>query len=306
MRKIILGTRTSKLALIQTNWVIDQLTKAGVKNEIEVRKFMTSGDKNLTVSLQALGGGGIFIEELELALLNKEIDFAVHSLKDLPAQLPEELVITSIPEREDPRDAYIGRNEIHLTDLPAGSVIGTSSGRRQAQILSIRDDIQTKWIRGPVDARIQQLEAGDYDAIILAVAGLKRLGISDAVITEYLDIETFVPAPGQGALAIECRKDDQDLRDILALINHEESAIAVTAERELVKLVEGSDEGPVGIYAFVENNEVVLHASLTNRHGNTMINETVRGTDPKAVASEMAEKLKKQNIIELIQEELKK
>src|SRR5699024_4716219 len=110
----------------------------------------------------------------------------------------------------------------HLTDLPAGSVIGTSSGRRQAQILSIRDDLQTKWIRGPVDARIQQLEAGDYDAIILAVAGLKRLGISDAVITEYLDIETFVPAPGQGALAIECRKDDQDLRDILALINHEE------------------------------------------------------------------------------------
>lgn len=306
MRKIIVGTRTSKLALIQTNWVIDQLKKAGVQNEIEIKEFMTSGDKNLTVSLAALGGGGIFIEELEQALLNKEIDFAVHSLKDLPAILPEELVITAIPEREDARDAYIGRNHVKLDDLPAGAKVGTSSGRRRAQILSLRPDLNTPWIRGAVDGRIDQLNGGAYDAIILAVAGLKRLGVSEEVITEYLDIEKFVPAPGQGALAIECRQDDEELRNILAMINDEESAKAVTTERELVKLIEGADEGPVGIYAYVDQEEIVLHAALTTSEGERTISEVVRGTDPVAIATEMAAKLKEQNILELIQEELKK
>ena len=172
MRKIIVGTRTSKLAMIQTHWVIDQLKKSGVEHEFEIKEFVTKGDKNLSVSIQDVGGSGIFTDELEESLLNHDIDFAVHSLKDIPAQLPEKLVISAIPVREDARDAYIARNHVKLADLPSGAVIGTSSPRRAAQILLKRPDVKTEWIRGPVDARLQQLEEGKYDAIILAAPGL--------------------------------------------------------------------------------------------------------------------------------------
>ena len=260
MRKIIVGTRTSKLAMIQTHWVIDQLKKSGVEHEFEIKEFVTKGDKNLSVSIQDVGGSGIFTDELEESLLNHDIDFAVHSLKDIPAQLPEKLVISAIPVREDARDAYIARNHVKLADLPSGAVIGTSSPRRAAQILLKRPDVKTEWIRGPVDARLQQLEEGKYDAIILAVAGLKRLGVSEDVITEYLDTKDFVPAPGQGALAIECRQDDHELRALLQYINDEESEKCVTAERAFIDVIQEAEEAPVGLYAWIEDDKIHLRA----------------------------------------------
>lgn len=302
MRKIIVGTRTSKLALIQTNWVIDQLKQLGVQNEIEIKEFMTKGDKNLKVSIQEVGGSGIFTGELEQSLLDKEIDFAVHSLKDIPAKMPEHLVISSIPVREDARDAYIGRNHVRLMDLPSGAVIGTSSARRAAQILAKRPDLKTDWIRGPVDSRLKQLEEGKYDAIILAVAGLSRLGLGKEVITEYLDVESFVPAPGQGALAIECRKDDHELREILQKINDKDTAYSVTAERAFIDEIEEAEDAPVGIYGYVENGEIILRGQAVTPDGKKSLNLVARGYDPKEVAKELADNMVKQGIYDIIEE----
>lgn len=300
MRKIIVGTRTSKLALIQTNWVIDQLKKLGVQNEIEIREFVTKGDKNLKVSLQEVGGSGIFTGELEQSLLDEEIDFAVHSLKDIPAKMPENLVISSIPLREDARDAYIGKDQRKLEDLPSGAVIGTSSPRRASQILAKRPDLKTEWIRGPVDSRLKQLEEGKFDAIILAVAGLKRLGL-DSVITEYLDPKDFVPAPGQGALAIECRKNDSDLHDILQKVNDEDTARSITAERAFIDVIEEAEEAPVGIYGYIENGKIVLRAQAVTFDGKTLLNKVTQGQEPYEVAKELAEMMIKEGIYDIIE-----
>lgn len=300
MRKIIVGTRTSQLALIQTHWVIDQLKTLGVPNEIEIKEFMTKGDKNLNVSIQEVGGSGIFTGELEQSLLNGDIDFAVHSLKDIPAKLPDNLVISSIPVREDARDAYIGKNQVKLADLPSGALIGTSSARRAAQILAKRPDLKTEWIRGPVDSRLKQLEEGKFDAIILAVAGLNRLGLGH-VITEYLDVEEFVPAPGQGALAIESRKNDRELHNILQKINDEDTAKSVTAERAFIDVIEEAEEAPVGIYGYVENGEIVLRVQAVTSDGKESLNKVARGLEPKEVASALAEIMIEQGIYDIIE-----
>src|SRR3954451_12409731 len=215
MRKIIVGSRRSKLALTQTNWVIEQLKKLDDSFEFEVKEIVTKGDKILDVTLSKVGGKGLFVKEIEQAMMDKEIDMAVHSMKDMPAVLPEGLTIGCIPFREDHRDALISRDHIKLNDLKPGAIIGTSSLRRSAQLLAQRPDLEIKWIRGNVDTRLQKLQDEEYDAIILAAAGLKRLGWSDEVVTEYISPEDCVPAVGQGALAIECRADDQELLDEL-------------------------------------------------------------------------------------------
>src|SRR3954447_3806476 len=202
MRKIIVGSRRSKLALTQTNWVIEQLKKLDSNFEFEVKEIVTKGDKIQDVTLSKVGGKGLFVKEIEQAMLDKEIDMAVHSMKDMPAVLPEGLVIGCIPPREDARDAFISNNHVKFMDLPVGAVVGTSSLRRSSQLLLLRPDLDIKWIRGNIDTRLKKMQDGEYDAILLAAAGMKRMGWSEDVTTEYMSVEDCIPAVGQGALAI--------------------------------------------------------------------------------------------------------
>ncbi|WP_340001860.1 hydroxymethylbilane synthase [Oceanobacillus sp. FSL K6-0127] len=309
MRKIIVGSRKSNLALTQTKWVIDQLKAAGVKNEFEIKEIVTKGDRILDVTLSKVGGKGLFVKEIEQAMYDKEIDLAVHSMKDMPSELPEGLMISSIPIREDHRDAFISKNNVKLTDLPKGAIIGTSSLRRSAQILAERPDISIKWIRGNIETRLRKLNEEDYDAIILAVSGLKRVGLSEELITEYLDPEIVVPAVGQGALAIESRADDEEIQGILQAINDDLTTRTVTAERTFLHLLEGGCQVPIGGYAYLEEGEVILTALVGTPDGKTILKETVRGTDPKAVGKEAAEALISQGakeIVNRVKEELDK
>jgi len=295
--------------MIQAHGVIDQLRQANIQHPIEIKEIDTKGDQNLTVSLAKMGGNGVFTRDIEQALADREIDFAVHSMKDLPPTLPAAFTIAAMPVREDARDAYLARDHVALASLPAGAVIGTSSTRRAAQIRANRPDLETKWIRGTVGSRIEQLAAGDYDAIILAVAGLKRLGIAEGHITEYLPATTFVPAIGQGALAIECRTDDTELRTLLATINDEATALAVETERKLLEKIAGGEQAPIGAYASVDQGEITLHCTVSNLAGDVIIHEVAAGENPSHVAQLVVDKLMSQGagaIIQAVNEELNK
>ncbi|MYL58906.1 hydroxymethylbilane synthase [Virgibacillus halodenitrificans] len=307
MRKIVVGSRKSNLALTQTNWVIDQLKKAGVENDFEVKKIVTKGDKILDVTLSKVGGKGLFVKEIEQAMYDKEIDFAVHSMKDMPSVMPEGLVIASIPDREDHRDAYIAKNNIPFHELPAGAIVGTSSLRRSAQILAERPDVSIKWIRGNIETRLRKLEEEDYDAIILAVSGLKRVGLSEELITEYLEPEVCVPAVGQGALAIQSREDDTEMRTLLEKLNNAYTTKTVAAERTFLRLLEGGCQVPIGGYAYLEGEEIILTALVGTPDGKTILKEEVRGKDPEVVGEIAANLLIKQGakeIVEKVKEEL--
>jgi hydroxymethylbilane synthase len=307
LRKIVVGSRKSNLAVTQTNWVIDQLKQAGISNDFEVKKIVTKGDQILDVTLSKVGGKGLFVKEIEQAMYDKQIDLAVHSMKDMPAAMPEGLIITSIPVREDHRDALISKQNIRFEDLPKGAIIGTSSLRRAAQLLAARPDIKIKWIRGNIETRIRKLKEEDYDAIILAVSGLKRVGLSESLITEYLAPDICVPAVGQGALAIECREDDQELREILAKINDEPTARTVQAERTFLHLLEGGCQVPIGGYAYLEEDTIILTALVGTPDGKTILKEVVRGKDPETVGKEAADLLKQRGadqIIKQVKEEL--
>lgn len=292
MRKIIVGSRRSKLALTQTNWVIDQLKKLGGPFEFEVKEIVTKGDQILDVTLSKVGGKGLFVKEIEQAMMDKEIDMAVHSMKDMPAVLPEGLVIGCIPEREDHRDVLISKGNVPFNELQSGAIIGTSSLRRSAQLLALRPDLEMKWIRGNIDTRVGKLESEEYDAIILAAAGLKRLGWANEVITEFIDAETCVPAVGQGALSIECRGDDQELLQLLEKFTSVKTSTAVKAERAFLHKMEGGCQVPIAGFAYInEQEEIVLTALVGTPDGNVIIKEQVTGTNPEEVGYLAAENL---------------
>ncbi|WP_442853573.1 hydroxymethylbilane synthase [Bacillus sp. FJAT-27231] len=300
MRKIIVGSRRSKLALTQTNWVIDQLKKLKPEYDFEVKEIVTKGDRILDVTLSKVGGKGLFVKEIEQAMYDKEIDMAVHSMKDMPAELPEGLTIGCIPVREDHRDAFISKNHVKLQDMPAGAVIGTSSLRRSAQILAARPDLEIKWIRGNIDTRLAKLETEEYDAIILAAAGLSRMGWASDVVTEFLEPELCLPAVGQGALAIECREDDQELLELLAAFSNEETVKTVTAERAFLHEMEGGCQVPIAGFAVIDGEETALTALVASPDGKTIYKETVRGNDPKEVGVKAARLLSEHGAKELI------
>ncbi|KIO62163.1 Porphobilinogen deaminase [Caldibacillus thermoamylovorans] len=306
MRKIIVGSRRSKLAMTQTNWVIDQLKKIGAPFTFELKEIVTKGDEILNVTLSKVGGKGLFVKEIEQAMLKKEIDIAVHSMKDMPAVLPDGLVIGTIPEREDPRDVLISKENRSLRDLPAGAIVGTSSLRRKAQILNIRPDLEIKWIRGNIDTRLKKLETEEYDAIILAAAGLSRMGWQAEVVSEYLEPSDCIPAVGQGALAIECRKDDEEILQWLAKLNCPKTNRAVQAERAFLNKIGGSCQVPVGGYAVINaEDDVVLNAFVASGNGKTIFKETVVGKDAVAVGEKAGERLMERGAGKLINEILK-
>lgn len=301
LRKIIVGSRKSKLALTQTNWFINELKAAGVPFEFEVKEIVTKGDRILDVQLSKVGGKGLFVKEIEQALYDKEIDFAVHSMKDMPAVLPEGLVIGCIPPREDARDAFISKGHVKFADLPAGAVVGTSSLRRSAQLLQVRPDLEIKWIRGNVDTRLHKLETEDYDAIILAAAGLKRLGWSDEVVTEYLDVDVCLPAVAQGSLGIECRADDAELLAELAKLTDENTWKSAHAERSFLAAMDGGCQVPIAGYATVDGSMITLTGLVAAPDASVAYKETVTGTDADAIGKEVAKRLTEQGAFDLIQ-----
>ncbi|OMP67535.1 hydroxymethylbilane synthase [Domibacillus epiphyticus] len=301
MRKIIVGSRKSRLALTQTNQVIDQLKKLSPETEFEVREIVTKGDRILDVTLSKVGGKGLFVKEIEQAMFDGEIDMAVHSMKDMPAVLPEGLVIGAVPAREDHRDAFISKGHATFRDLPSGSIIGTSSLRRAAQLLSVRSDIEIKWIRGNIDTRLQKLENEEYDAIILAAAGLARMGWSSDVVTEFLDDELSVPAVGQGALAIECRENDSELLELLAKFTCENTKKTTTAERAFLSAIDGGCQVPVAGFAKVDGENLSLTALVASSDGNTVLKETVTGSDAEQIGIEAARLLKERGAAQLIE-----
>ena len=302
MRKIIVGSRRSKLALTQTNWFIQQMKDMGAPFEFEVKEIVTKGDQILDVTLSKVGGKGLFVKEIEQALYDKEIDFAVHSMKDMPSVLPEGLVLGCTPKRVDERDAFISTGHVKFADLPTGAVVGTSSLRRSAQLLLLRSDIEIKWIRGNVDTRLQKLQDGEYDAIILAAAGLKRLGWSDEVVTEYISPEDCVPAVGQGALAIECRADDQELLDELAKLSDRDTWVAVEAERAFLAAMDGGCQVPIAGHATISGDKITMTGLIAAPDASVVYKEVLTGTNADALGKELARIVTEQGAYDLIQQ----
>lgn len=264
-------TRRSRLALTQTQWVVDQLKKHDPSVNIEIIPIDTEGDKQLDIPLNKVGGKGLFTKSLEDALLKKKADFAVHSLKDMPAELPVGLTIAAIPPRVDPRDAFVSVTYNDWQSLPPGAVVGTSSLRRQAQMTFLRPDIQIRFLRGNVDTRLQKLANKEYDAILLAVAGLVRLGRRTDIRTVF-DFSEILPAVGQGALAIECRADDKAVLSRLTVLHDRNTALEVAAERQMNAHLGGNCQTPIGGFATIKNNQVLhLHGLVASPDGKKII-----------------------------------
>ncbi|PKL52252.1 MAG: hydroxymethylbilane synthase [Nitrospira bacterium HGW-Nitrospira-1] len=255
--KVVIGTRASKLALWQAEWVKSELERMNPGLQVELNKIKTTGDKILDVPLAMVGGKGLFVKEIEEAMLRGEADLAVHSMKDVPTEFPEGLELAAICKREDPRDAFITAAKSTLRgfkDLPQGASVGTSSLRRACQLLSLRPDIRIMQLRGNLETRLRKLDEGQFDAIILAVAGVRRLGWSDRI-TEILPADLSLPAIGQGAIGIECRMNDDFIHKLIAPLNHKESATCVRAERALLKRLQGGCQVPIAAYARLISQE---------------------------------------------------
>jgi hydroxymethylbilane synthase len=289
---VVLGTRGSKLAVHQSKWVQTRLKELAPHVTVTLRRIQTSGDKILDVPLAKIGGKGLFVKEIEEALLSGEIDLAVHSMKDVPTELPEGLDLLCIPFREDPRDALISRDGRMFKDLPHGARVGTSSLRRQSQLLQARPDLSISMLRGNLDTRLKKLREGQFDAIVLAAAGLRRLGW-EREITEYLAPELSLPAIGQGALGIEGRGDDQFLRSLLSGLEHAPTRTMVLAERALLHRLQGGCQVPIAAHATLNGSDVILEGLVASVDGKEIIRDTVRGTvaDPESMGIELAERL---------------
>lgn len=301
MRKLIVGSRRSKLALTQSQQFIDKLKFIDPSLDIEIKEIVTKGDKIVDKQLSKVGGKGLFVKEIQNELFNKEIDMAIHSLKDVPSMIPDGLTLGCIPDREIPFDAYIAKNHIPLQELSEGSIVGTSSLRRGAQILSKYPHLKIKWIRGNIDTRLKKLETEDYDAIILAAAGLKRMGWSDNIVTTYLDRDVLLPAIGQGALGIECRSDDKELLDLLTKVHNHDVAQCVTAERTFLSEMDGSCQVPIGGYAtIVQDNQIEFTGLIMSPDGKERYEHTTLGSDPVQLGIEVSQVLKKQGAYDII------
>ncbi len=301
-QKITIGTRGSALALWQANWVKSELEREYPGITVSLTIIKTKGDKILDVPLAKVGGKGLFVKEIEDALLAQSIDLAVHSMKDVPTELPDGLHVAIIPPREDPRDAFFSHSGKTLKEMPEGAVIGTSSLRRKSQLLHAFPHLKTRDLRGNVDTRLKKLERGDYDGIILAYAGVKRLGWADKV-TELMDPLISLPAIAQGALGIETRIDDAFNNQRLAFFHDQKSALAVRAERALLTTLEGGCQVPIAGHANVDkNNQICLTGLVAALDGRQIIKETACGENPEKLGEELARTLLQQGADVLLQE----
>ncbi|HDX8359146.1 TPA: hydroxymethylbilane synthase [Aeromonas hydrophila] len=291
-RTLKIATRKSPLALWQANFVKDRLEALYPELQVELVPMSTQGDKILDTPLAKVGGKGLFVKELETAMLEGRADIAVHSMKDVPVEFPEGLGLHTICEREDPRDAFVSNRFGQIDELPQGAVVGTSSLRRQCQLRAARPDLVIRDLRGNVNTRLAKLDSGEYDAIILAAAGLKRLEMAHRI-TAFIEPEQSLPANGQGAVGIECRLDDHELHALLAPLEHPETRIRVLTERAMNRALQGGCQVPIGAYALVQGEEVWLRGLVGSPDGSRVIRDEIRGplADGEALGHTLAQRL---------------
>jgi len=287
---MVIGTRGSKLALWQAGWVRDRLVAAG--HAVEIRTIKTTGDKLADVALAQSGTKGLFIKEIEEALLAGTVDLAVHSLKDLPVEHPSGLQVAAVPEREDARDVLISRDGHSFAQLSRGSQVGTSSVRRQAQVRCLRPDLRVVPLRGNLDTRLQKLDRGDCDAVVLAAAGVRRLGL-EARIQEYFSVDQMCPAVGQGALAIETRQDDERIERAVRFLDHALTHLAVRAERAVLAHLGGGCQVPIAAHALPEDGHLRLVGLVASSDGSHLLRASARGSmnDPEGLGVALARDL---------------
>ncbi|GAX90503.1 hydroxymethylbilane synthase [Effusibacillus lacus] len=300
MRQIKVATRKSALAVTQTNWVCSQLESVYPGLKIEMEKIVTQGDRILEVTLSKIGGKGLFVKEIEQALLDGTADFAVHSMKDMPAEIPDGLMIVAVPEREDPRDVLISRDGRSFIELPKGAKVGTSSLRRAAQIKAARPDLEIRPLRGNIDTRLRKLEEEELDAIILAAAGLSRMGWLNRS-TERLSVDICIPAVGQGALAVQCRSDDKDMIELLSVLDHEPTRMEVMAERAFLGKLNGGCQVPIGGFAESHDGLISLRGFVGTPDGSTLLKEFAEGNRPEELGLEVAAKLMDRGAFEILE-----
>ncbi|MBH5317176.1 hydroxymethylbilane synthase [Paenibacillus sp. GSMTC-2017] len=295
-RVITVGTRKSMLALTQTGQVIDELKRIseehGFNYTFEIRKMITKGDRILDVTLSKVGGKGLFVKEIEQALLDGEIDLAVHSMKDMPYELPEGLINGATPKRVNPLDCLVMKEGSSLADLPLGARVGTSSLRRSCQLKNARPDLNLESIRGNIDSRIKKLETEGFDAVVLAAAGLTRMGWEDRI-SALVSEDVCIPAVGQGALGIECRENDSEIRELLDLFNDKETEWTVRAERSFLGTLHGGCQVPIGAHAVIISKDgekplLELTGMVGSPDGVTLLKEMKRGTDPEQLGRDVA------------------
>ena len=286
--RLRIGSRGSQLALWQANHIAGRLCERG--NEVDIQVIHTTGDKILDVALSKVGTKGMFTKEIEDALSSEHIDLAVHSLKDLPTELAAQFEIAAIPAREDPRDALCSVKYSTLEDLPRNAKVGTSSLRREAQLRALRPDLVIQSLRGNVDTRLRKLEAGDYDAIILALSGLRRLGRTELV-KQIMPTEVMCPAAGQGALAIEIRADDDLVRGALEFLDDGAARSETECERTLLNRLGGGCQVPIGANATLTGGSLRLNAVVASPDGKVMLRETGQGSNPRALGDLVGERL---------------
>ncbi len=316
VNKIFIGTRGSKLALYQAEWVKSELQRIHQGIEIEINKIKTTGDKILDVPLAKIGGKGLFVKEIEESLLRGKIHIAVHSMKDMPTDLPKGLHVAAICKREDPRDAFVSRFrnaqfEIqNINDLPPGAKVGTSSLRRSCQLLNIRSDLHIMQLRGNLDTRLRKLDEGQFEAIIVAVAGMKRLGFAERI-TEILEPRIFLPAIGQGAIGIECRADNEIINAIVGVLNHRETSIPIRAERAFLKRLGGGCQVPIAAHARIEQEAkgkeqrlLIMDGLVGSVSGDKIVKGHIEGTSDEAesLGERLAEDLLSRGAKEILEE----
>ena len=305
--KIVIGTRGSQLALWQAEYVQRELMKACPGVEVTLQKIKTTGDMILDVPLAKVGGKGLFVKEIEDAMLRGEIDLAVHSMKDVPTVLPDSLHLRCMPKREDPSDAFLSKEAKCFKELKQGGTVGTSSLRRQCQLMSVRPDIKIEQLRGNLDTRIRKMEEGQFDAIILAAAGIRRLGWGEKI-KEYIDPEMCIPAIGQGAIGIECRVDDVFMNETLSVLQHQDTWDCVIAERALLKRLEGGCQVPIAAHARIlrENGreKLVLVGLVGSVSGDRIIRDSIEAAvkDGEKAGVELAETLLSRGAGEILKE----
>ena len=300
---IRIATRKSALALWQAEFVKAELEKHHANLTVELVPMSTQGDKILDTPLAKIGGKGLFVKELEVAMLEGRADIAVHSMKDVPVDFPEGLELHTICEREDPRDAFVSNTYKSLAELPEGAVVGTSSLRRQCQIKAQRPDLEIRDLRGNVNTRLAKLDAGEYDAIILAAAGLIRLEMPERI-TSYISPEQSLPANGQGAVGIECRSDDEVTKALLAPLEHSETRVRVLAERAMNRKLQGGCQVPIGAFATVEGDTLNLRGLVGALDGSEILQHAVSGEvgNAEQLGEQLAETLLAQGADKILAE----
>ncbi len=289
--RLTIGTRGSKLALWQSNYIKDRL-EAITGLPVDLKIIKTTGDKITDVPLAKVGGKGLFTKELEVELLAGTVDLCVHSMKDVPTELPEGCVIAATPERVDPRDVIVSGAHYDLDTLPEGARLGTSSLRRRSQVVALRPDLEIIDVRGNLDTRMRKAEEGEVDAVILASAGITRMGWADRI-THYISPEQMVPAVGQGAIAVEIREGDGFMADVCAQLNHDETFTCVTAERVVMRTLEGGCQVPIGAYARLEDGALVIDGFVGSVDGTQVLRDRAVGSpeDPITLGHTMVDRL---------------